>query len=176
MRLSVSDGTSLIWKRRGSTIFTFQGLTSNKSGERGWAIMSGTWNHISRRWKTSELALADFIHNESMMQEKLESLGYSSPTWRLLRALQSIHGAVCVHGESAVTTPPFFKHAERGATNFWGNSRGWKREPTVFLREALDDQGRQQCIEVMKERTDWVVWARTSPSKREASLHREFET
>ena len=56
---------SLMWKRKGSTVYTFQGLTSKKSGERGWTIMSGTWNHLSRRWKESESALADFIHHES---------------------------------------------------------------------------------------------------------------
>ena len=28
----------------------------------------------------------------------------------------------------------------------------------------------------MKQRTDWVVWARTSSPKREASGHRDFET
>src|SRR6056300_1738056 len=77
--------------------------------------------------------------------------------------------------ESAVTAPPFFKHAGRGATNFWGDSRGWQKEPTIFLWEALDEQGRQQCIEVMKQRTDWVVLARTSSPKREASGQRDFE-
>ena len=138
--------------------------------------MSGTWNHLSRRWKESDPALADFIHRESMIQEKLESTGYSSPTWRVQRALQSIHGAVCVQGESAVTAPPFFKHAGRGGTNFWGDSRSWQEEPTVFLWDSLDEQGRKQCIEVMQKRTDWVVWARTSPSKREGRSHREFET
>src|SRR6056300_1387261 len=89
---------SLMWKQKGSTIFTVQGLTSNRSGERGWTITSSTWNHLSRRWTESEPALADFIHDEVTIQEKLESKGYSSPTWRLLRALQSIHGAVCVQG------------------------------------------------------------------------------
>jgi len=166
---------SLMWKKRGSTIFTVQGLTSNRSGERGWTITSSAWNHLSRRWTESEPALADFIHDEVTIQEKLESKGYSSPTWRLLRALQSIHGAVCVQGESAVTAPPFFKHAGRGATNFWGDSQGWQKEPTIFLWEALDEQGRQQCIEVMKQRTDWVVLARTSSPKREASGQRDFE-
>ena len=87
---------SPMWKRKGSTIFTFQGLTSSKSGERGCTIMRSTWNHLSRRWKEWESALADFIHYESTIHEKLESTGYSSPTWRLQRALQSIHGAACV--------------------------------------------------------------------------------
>ena len=132
---------SLMWKRRGSTIFTFQGLTSNKSGERGWTITSSTWNHLSRRWKESESALADFIHDESTIQEKLESMGYGSPTWRLLRALQSIHGAVCVHGESAVTAPPFFTHAGRGATNFWGTVEGGRRNRQSFYGKLSTTRG-----------------------------------
>ena len=79
-------------------------------------------------------------------------------------------------GKSAVTAPPFFKHAGRGATDFWEDSRERQQEPTVFLWEALDDQGRQQCIEVMQKRTDWVVWARTTPPNREARMHRGFES
>ena len=89
---------SLKWKQKGSTIFIFPGLTSNKSGERGWMIMSGTWNHLLRRWRESESAIADFIHHESTIQEKLESTEYSSLTYRLQRVLQSIHGAACVQG------------------------------------------------------------------------------
>jgi hypothetical protein len=69
---------SLMWKQKGCTIFTFQGLTSNKSG--GRVIMSGTWNPLSRRWREMELALAGFIHHESVIQEQLESTRYSSPT------------------------------------------------------------------------------------------------
>ena len=71
---------SLMWKQKGSTILTIQGLTSNKSRGRGWTIMSGTWNHLSRRWRESESALADFIHHDSVIQEQLESTGYSLPT------------------------------------------------------------------------------------------------
>ena len=35
-------------------------------------------------------------------QERLEARGYLSPTWRLLRALQSLLSAVQLQGESAV--------------------------------------------------------------------------
>ena len=166
---------SLMWKQKGSTIFTFQGLTTNISGGRGGTIMSGTWNRLSRRWRESESALADFIYHESVIQERLESTGYSSATWRLQRALQSIYGATCLQGESAVTAPPFFKHARRGVTDFWGDNQERHQEPTVFLWEYLDDQGRQQCIEVVQKRIDWVVWARTSSQNREPRRHREFE-
>ena len=161
-----------MWKRKGSTIFIFQGLTSKKIRR---ARLDDYERHVESHITTME-GIGISIHDESTIQEKLEATGYSSPTWRLQRALQSTYGAVCVQGESAVTAPPFFKHAGRGATNFWGDSRGWQREPTIFLWEALDDQGRQQCIEIMQQRTDCVVWARRSPSKREARLHGEFET
>ena len=122
-----------MWKQKGSTIFTFRGLTTNKSGGRGWTIMGGTWNYLSRRWRESELALADFIHHESVIQERLESTGYSSQTWRLQRALQNIHGVTCVQGESAVTAPPFFNYAGRGVTDFWGDNQERHQGPTVFL-------------------------------------------
>ena len=47
------------------------------------------------------------------MQQKLELSGYSSPAWRLQRALQGIFGATCLQGESAITAPPFFRHRQR---------------------------------------------------------------
>lgn len=94
----------------------------------GWTITSSTWNHLSRRWTESESALADFIHDEATIQEKLESKGYScdnsSPTWRLLRALQSIHGAVCVQGESAVTAPPFLQACRKRSDELCQTSGG----------------------------------------------------
>jgi hypothetical protein len=44
LRISDRKIAHVIWKQKGSTILTFQGLTTNKSGGRGWTIMSGTWN------------------------------------------------------------------------------------------------------------------------------------
>jgi hypothetical protein len=79
-----------------------------------------------------------------------------------------------VSGYSTTFSSSMQEEERRTLSNFWGDSRGWQKEPTIFLWEALDDQGRQQCIEVMKQRTDWVVWARTSSPKREASGLREI--
>ena len=53
--------------------------------------------------------------------ERLEVAGYRSPTWRVLRALKSLHLATQLQGESAVTAPPFFPNAGRGTVWFWGN-------------------------------------------------------
>jgi hypothetical protein len=75
------------------------------------------------------IALADFIYHESVIQEHLELTGYSSPTWRLQRALQNIYGATCLEGESAITAQTCRNNRERN------------RGLTVFLWEVLDDQG-----------------------------------
>ena len=64
-----------------------------------------------------------FIRAEVELQERLETMGYRSPTWRLLRALQSLHSVVQLQGESAVTAPPFFPSTGR-QRNSGAKSRG----------------------------------------------------
>ncbi len=88
-----------------------------------------------RNRSTSELRT--FIRAEVDQQDRLEAMGYRSPTWRLLRALQSLLSAVQLQGESAVTAPPSFPRAGRGAIGFWGKEQG----PTVFLWESLGEEG-----------------------------------
>jgi hypothetical protein len=73
--------------------------------------------------------LKTIIRAEVEQQDRLEAMGYQSPTWRLLRALQSLLSAVQLQGESAVTVTPFFPISGRGTTRFWGKEQG----PTVFL-------------------------------------------
>jgi hypothetical protein len=52
--------------------------------------------------------MAMFIRKEVEHQDRLEAAGYRSPTWRVLRALQSLLLATQLQGESAVAAPPFF--------------------------------------------------------------------
>ena len=104
------------------------------------------------------------------LQERLETMGYRSPTWRLLRALQSLLSAVQLQGESAVTATPFFPSAGRGTTKFWGKRQG----PTVFLWESLDEGGREECERAIRTHKDWVVWSRARPAKGDCKL-RGFE-
>ena len=89
----------------------------------------------------------------------------------MLRALQEVHGATRLQGESAVTAPPFFANAGRGKEVFWGSSDG----PTVFLWESLDEDGRKECERVMSERRDWIVWSRTRPGRKKDEV-RGFKT
>ncbi len=162
---------SVMWKdTAASKIFTYQGLTTCTEVDNGWTVKSSTYNHLRQESKRSISELKAFIRKEGEQQEHLEARGYRSPTWRLLRALQSLFSAVQLQGESAVTAPPFFPSAGRGATKFWGEEQG----PTVFLWESLGDKEREECEKAIRERKDWVVWSRARPKKGDCTL-RGFE-
>ena len=60
------------------------------------------------------------MDKEKKHQEKLEEAGYRSPTWSILRALQSVNGAKRLYGESAITAAPIFEAAGRGDKPYWG--------------------------------------------------------
>ena len=114
--------------------------------------------------------LRTFIRAQVDQQDRLEAMGYRSPTWRLLRALQSLLSAVQLQEESAVTSPPFFPRAGRGTIRFWGKEQG----PTVFLWESLGEEGREECEQAIRTRKDWVVWSRARPAKGDCEI-RGFE-
>jgi hypothetical protein len=103
--------------------------------------MSSVYNHLRQGRGKSNSGLGTLIRAEVEHQEQLEVRGYQSPTWRLLRDLQSLLSAVQIQGESTVTVSPFFSSAGRGTTRFWGKEQG----PTVFLWEGLGEEGREEC-------------------------------
>src|SRR6056300_504035 len=109
-----------------------------------WTIAGSIWHHLSKCTLRREKELRALIYQEVNYQNQVEAEGYRSPTWRMLRALQEVHGATRLQGESAVTAPPFFANAGRGKEVFWGSSDG----PTVFLWESLDEDGRKECERV----------------------------
>ncbi len=113
---------SIIWKEKtASKIFTYQGLTTCTEVDKSWTIMSSTYNHLRQKRRENKSGLGTLIREEVGHQERLEATGYRSPTWKVLRALQSLLSAVQLQGESAVTTPPFFPSAGRGTTRFSDN-------------------------------------------------------
>ena len=131
--------SSLIWKASAQAeVYTYQGLTTCTNLEDSWTIMSGTWNHLNKRWNGLQASLPHYIREERLYQEGIEAEGYRSPTWRVLRALQELQGAKTLQGESALTAPPFFAAAGRGQRIFWGSPH---HEPTVYLWEGLDEDG-----------------------------------
>jgi len=162
---------SIMWRETETAkVFTYQGLTTCTELDKNWTIMSSIYNHLRQGRDKGIDELKVFIRTEVELQERLEATGYRPPTWRLLRALQSLLSAVQLQGESAVTAPPFFPSAGRGTTQFWGKRQG----PAVFLWESLDEEGRKECEETMRTRKDWVVWSRARPAKGDCKL-RGFE-
>jgi hypothetical protein len=150
----------IMWKETAaSKIFTYQGLTTCTQVDKSWT-MSSTYNHL-RQGREKKSDLGTLIRAEVEFQERLEATGYRSPTWRVLRALQSMLSAVQLQGESAVTAAPFFSSAGRRKTRFWGNEQG----QTVFLWEGLGEEGRGECERVIHTHKDWVVWRRALPMK-----------
>jgi hypothetical protein len=114
-----------MWKEAAaSKIFTYQGLTTCTELDKSWTIMSSAYNHLRQERNMSTSELQTFIRAEVDQQDRLEAMGYRSPTWRLLRALQSLLSAVKLQGESSVTAPPFFPRAGRGTIRFWGKEQG----------------------------------------------------
>jgi hypothetical protein len=140
---------SIMWRETETAkVFTYQGLTTCTELDKSWTVMSSIYNHLRQGRDKSISELKLFIRAEVELQERLETMGYRSPTWRLLRALQSLLSAVQLQGESAVTAPPFFSSVGRGTTNFWGKKQG----PTVFLWESLDEGGREECEKAIRTR------------------------
>ena len=135
-------------------------LGSNLGGvgpERGIQPLAPVaYSHLWQGGKKDDSELKTLIRAEVEQQERFETMGYRSPTWRLLRALQSLFSAVQLQGELVVTTPPFFPSAGRGATRFWGKKQG----QTIFLWESLGEDGREECERVILTHRDWVVWSR----------------
>jgi hypothetical protein len=151
---------SIMWKEKtASKIFTYQGLTTCTEVDKSWTIMNSTYNHLRQKRGENKSGLGTLIRKEVGHQERLEAPGYRSPTWKVLRALQSLLSTVQLQGESVA--PPFFPSAGRGTTRSWGNEQG----PTVFLWEGLGEKGREECEQVIRTHRDWVVWSRARPMK-----------
>jgi hypothetical protein len=105
---------SVMWKETtDSKIFTYQGLTTCTKVDKSWSIMCSTYNHLRQGREKNKSDLGTLIRAKVEFQECLETTGYRSPTWRVLRALQSMLSAVQLQGESVVTAAPFFSSAGR---------------------------------------------------------------
>ena len=156
----------VLWKKKEvSKVFTHQGLTTCTEVDKSWTIMSGAYNHVRSKRGKDERSMAMFIRKEVEHQERLEAAGYLSPTWRVLRALQSLLSATQLQGESAVAAPPFSPNAGRGTVRLWGNEQG----PTVFLCDGLDAEGRKECERTIQTQKAWVVWSRARPMKEDCA-------
>ena len=83
--------------------------------------------------------------------------------------------SVCARGISGYSTTFFQTCRKRGDELLGEHSRVAEGTDNLFMGSSRRS-GATTMFAVMKQRTDWVVWARTSSPKREASAHWEFET
>jgi hypothetical protein len=66
--------------------------------DKSWTIMSSVYNHLRQGRGKSNSRLGTLIRPEAEHQDRLEAMGYRSPTLRLQRALQSLLSAVVISG------------------------------------------------------------------------------
>jgi hypothetical protein len=73
-----------------------------------------------------------------------------------------------VHGVPAVVTSTFFPSASRGDECWWGT----RDSSTVYLWNTMEDQNRQDSLEVLHGKDKWVVW-KTKDNKWTHELRQE---
>jgi hypothetical protein len=105
-------------------VWTAEGLSTCSENGYQWTINSTMWNHLRVQWQGHPLDLLRQIHEEVHLQNTLEASGYRSPTWRILRALQSCSKAKVLIGESMITAAPFFEGEGRPSNPYWGPQQG----------------------------------------------------
>ena len=155
---------SAMWAHHGvQDVHTLQGLTSYTILEHTWTIMCGLWNHLLNRSRHGGKELALHVRDEVVRQESLEEQGYRSPSWRVLKALQAVHGARVSVGETAVGAAPMFQSARRGKETLWGDNEG----PMVVLWDSLDEQGKKEVLADLDGQKDWVLWKKVPKTKEE---------
>jgi hypothetical protein len=161
---------SLWWQHEQfPNVWTSEGLTTCMENGYQWTINITMWNHLRMMWQAQRLDLLRLIHAETHHQNTLEASGYRSPTWRILRALQSITEANVVIGESTVTASPFFEEAGRPSRSYWGPQQGRK----VILWESLGPKDQQKCLIELRNDTNWVIWCKAKPKDMATQTFRE---
>jgi hypothetical protein len=127
--------TSLWWQQREFPgVWTTEGLSFCMEKGYIWSINSSTWNHLQALWQGTPLEMLRSILRETQHQDRIETGGYLSPTWRILRELKPLNETKVVVGESAVTA-------------VW---------------ESLDEEEQAKCWKVLEQEKGWVVWCRAN--------------
>jgi hypothetical protein len=162
---------SLWWQlEQFPSVWTSEGLSTCMENGYQWTVNSTTWHHLQTMCQAPPLDLLRLVHEETHHQNLLEASGYRSPTWRILRALQSIIKANAVVGESTITVAPFFEGAGRPSKPFWGPQQGRK----VILWEGLSPEDQEKCLTELQSDRHWVIWCKAKPKDMATQLFREY--
>jgi hypothetical protein len=90
----------------------------------------------------------------SHSQERLEEVNVFTPTRHLPLVIKQMWQLDRVHGLLAVVSPGFFPSVSRGDEFWWGTGDS----STVYLWDTMEDQDRQDSVEVLRGKDKWVVW------------------
>ena len=133
---------SLWWQHEQfPNVWTSEGVTTCMENGYQWTVNSTMWNHLQTMWQAPPLDLLRLVYEETHHQNILEASGYRSPTWQILRALQSIINTNVVVGESIINAAPFLEGAGRPSKPFWGPQQGRK----VILWESPSPGDQEKC-------------------------------
>jgi len=130
--------------------------------------MDGAQWHLLKHTLTNDdpNSLGVNLQNELTRQLKLdEDKQHRSFSWKLLRTLKSILHATQYQGDTALTTPPFFKNARRGAERTWGEETA-SAQPMVINWPGLMDM----------EKTDLIHTLYTQITRSSSPTHLELKT
>jgi len=77
---------------------------------------------------------------------------HRSFSWKLLRTLKRVFRATQYQGDTALTNPPFFKNARRGAERIWG-------EETVMVINwpGLTEEEKLELIPTLSTTDNWIL-------------------
>ena len=120
-------------------------------------MASSNWAHLIATSRKTSKEFLKFVESEIEYQDIIEEQGYRSPTGKVLRVLQNIHGAKTLHGESAAAVQPKFQGAQgaqRGGTVLWGKTE----EAQVVLWDSVKEEDKAWCRKDMVSNTKWVIW------------------
>jgi len=75
----------------------------------------------------------------------------------LLRTLKSVFHATQYQGDTALTIPPFFKNARRGAERIWGEETAASAQPIVINWPGLTDMEKTQLVLTLSTTDNWIL-------------------
>jgi len=97
------------------------------------------------------------LQNELTRQLRLDKdKQHRSFSWKLLRTLKSVFHATQYQGDTALTTPPFFKNARRGAGKIWGEETA-SPQPMVINWPGLTDMEKIELTHTLSTTDNWIL-------------------
>jgi len=137
---------------------TAQGITTVYLPS-GPLSMDGAQWHLLKYTLTNDdpNSLGSNLQNELTRQLKLDKdKQHRSFSWKLLRTLKSVFHATQYQGDTALTTPPFFKNARRGAERIWGEITA-STQPMVIDWPGLTDMEKTKLSHTLSTTNNWIL-------------------